>query len=82
MAGNFHPFVGDQVIGAIQRIEYVSTTKNYYGLAAPGTAETDPGWSIREETLDTQGRTVQINYAGKTSEYGLQWNLRATYTYG
>lgn len=81
MAGNFHPLTGDQVINAKQRIQYVSATKNYYGLAAPGTEESDPGWQIREETLDTQGRTTEINFANGTLEYALQWSLRASYTY-
>ena len=81
MAGDFFPLSGDQVINAAQRIEYVSATKNYYGLAAPGTTETMPGWAIREETLDSQGRTTAIKFANGTVGYSQQWSLRATYSY-
>ena len=81
MPGLFHPLVGDQVINARQEIEYVSSTKTYYGLAAPGTATDQAGWQIREETLDTQGRTTSIKFASRTVEYNLVWADRATYTY-
>lgn len=81
MAGNFHPLGGDQVINAKQRLEYASATVNYYGLAAPGTAEDAAGWQIRRETLDASGRTTQINFAQGTLEYSSQWSLRATYDY-
>ena len=81
MAGNFHPLSGDQVINPTQRIQYVSTTRNLYGLAAPSTAEGDAGWQIREELLDTQGRTTEINFAGGTREYNQIWSNRATLSY-
>lgn len=81
MAGNFHPLTGDQVINAKARMQYVSTTRNLYGLAAPGTLETAAGWQIREEILDSQGRTIEINFAGGTLEYSQVWSNRATLTY-
>ena len=81
MAGLFHPFVGDQVINAKQRIHYASATTIYYGLAAPGASEDDPAWQIRRETLDAQGRTTEINFAGGTVEYGQVWANRTTLTY-
>ena len=81
MAGNFHPIGFDQVINAKQRIQYVSTTRNLYGLAAPGTAEDQAGWAIREEVLDDQGRTIEINFASATSEYGVKWSDRLTLVY-
>ena len=81
MAGNFHPIGFDQVINAKQRLEYVSSTINYYGLAAPGTLTSEAGWSIRRETLDTSGRTIQVDLAGGSSEYGQIWDNRATLTY-
>lgn len=81
MAGNFHPLTGDQVINAKQRIEYASATINYYGLAAPGTEESAAGWQIRRETLDAQGRTIQIDFAGGTLEYSQSWSSRAVLTY-
>lgn len=82
MAGNFHPLSGDQVINAQQRIDYVSSTKNYYGLAAPGALTSDSAWQIREETLDSQGRTIAIKFAGSTLEYNQIWDNRAVLTYG
>ena len=81
MAGNFHPLGFDQVINARQEIDYVSATKNYYGLAAPGTVTSAAGWQIREETLDSQGRTTSIKFAGGTLEYNQVWDNRATLTY-
>lgn len=81
MPGNFHPIGFDQVINAKQRIDYSSSTINYYGLAAPGTATSAAGWSIRRETLDSQGRTIQIDFAGGTSEYGQIWDSRAVLSY-
>lgn len=81
MAGNFHPLTGDQVINAKQRIQYASATINYYGLAAPGTLTSEAGWQIRRETLDDQGRTTQIDFAGGTLEYNQIWDNRATLDY-
>lgn len=84
MAGNFHPIGFDQVINAKQRLAYDTATPpvtNYYGLAAPGTAEDAPGWSIRRETLDSDGRTIQIDFAGGSSEYGQIWANRLTLSY-
>ena len=81
MPGNFHGIVGDQVIASKQRIQYVSSTRNLYGLAAPGTAESAAGWQIREEILDSQGRTIEINFAGGTAEYGQIWSSRLTLVY-
>ena len=81
MAGNWHPLTGDQVINAKQRIEYVSATINYYGLASPGAATSDAGWQIRRETLDSQSRTIQIDFAGGTLEYNQIWDNRATLAY-
>ena len=81
MAGDFHPLSGDQVINAKQRIQYVSTTKNRYGIAAPGTAEDAPGWQIREETLDSQGRTIAIDFANATVGYINKWSERANFDY-
>ena len=82
MPGLFHPLVGDQVINAKQRVQYVSSTQVYYGYAAPGTAEDAEGWLIVQETLDAQGRTTQMDFAASTSEYINIWTNRATYTYG
>ena len=81
MAGNFHPLTGDQVINAKARMHYVSATRNLYGLAAPGTLETDSGWAIREEILDSQQRTIEINFAGGTLEYGQRWDQRLSLVY-
>ena len=81
MPGNFHPLVGDQAINAKQRVDYNSSTINYYGFAAPGTATGTAGWQIRRETLDSQGRTIQIDFAGGTSEYGQIWDNRLTLLY-
>ena len=81
MAGNFHPLSGDQVINAPQSIQYVSSTKNYYGLAAPGTVSSAAAWQIREETLDAIGRTIEIKFAGGTLEYNQVWDNRATLSY-
>ena len=84
MAGNFHLIGFDQVINAKQRLAYDTASPpvtNYYGLAAPGTAETDAGWSIRRETLDSQGRTTAVDFAGGSSEYGQIWANRLTISY-
>lgn len=81
MAGNFHPLTGDQVVNAKQRIQYVDTTTNYYGLAAPGTSEEAAGWQIRRETLDSQGRTTAIDFASGTLENNQIWTNRATLLY-
>jgi len=81
MAGNFHPLVGDQAINAKQRIDYISATRILYGFSAPGTLESAASWQIREETLDSEGRTIAINFAGRTLEYNQIWNNRLTLTY-
>ncbi len=83
MAGNFHPISFDQAINAKQRIDYVSATRILYGFAAPGTAETDGGWAIREEILDSNQRTIEINFARSTIEYSEnnKWSDRLTYIY-
>ena len=81
MPGNFHPLVGDQAINSKQRVQYVNATRILYGLAAPGTAEDAAGWSIREETLDSSGRTIEINFANATAEYGAKWSERLTLSY-
>lgn len=81
MAGEFHPIGFDQVINASQRIQYVTTTRNLYGLAAPGAKETDAAWSIREETLDSSQRTIGIRFAGGTSAYSQVWADRLSLSY-
>ena len=81
MAGQFIALSGDQVINAKQRIQYVSTTRNLYGLAAPGTATSAAGWQIREEILDSQDRTTEINFAGGTLEFIQVWDDRLNYSY-
>ena len=81
MAGQFIALSGDQVINAKQRIQYVSTTRNLYGLAAPGTATSVAGWQIREEILDSQDRTTEINFAGGTLEFIQVWDDRLNYSY-
>ena len=81
MPGNFHPLSGDQVINAKQRIEYVSSTINYYGLASPGTATSAAGWQIRRETLDSQQRTTAIDFAGGTLALEQIWDNRASLDY-
>ena len=88
MGGLFQPLVGDQVINAKQRMAYdLATTvsggasRNLYGIAAPGSEENAEAWMIREEIIDSQGRSIQINFAGGTLEYIKKWSERLTYTY-
>jgi hypothetical protein len=81
MAGNFHPLVGDQAINARQEMDYVSDTKHYYGFAAPGKLTSDPGWQIRELTLDTNGRSVRVKFANGSLGYDFVWDDRATFDY-
>lgn len=81
MAGNFHPLVGDQVINAKQRIDYVSATRTIYGYAAPGMAEDAAGWQVYEELLDSQGRPTETNFAGGTLDRIHKWSERLTLTY-
>ena len=81
MAGNFHPMVGDQALNAKQRVHYVSTIRILYGLAAPGTPTSSPGWQIRQETLNNSGQTTDIDFAGGTAEYGAIWDDRLGLSY-
>jgi hypothetical protein len=81
MAGEFHPLSFDQVINAKQRIDYASSTTNYYGLAAPGSPTSQARWQIRRETLDSSGRTTAIDFAGGTLAYSQIWDNRATLSY-
>lgn len=81
MAGNFSPIVGDQAINSKQRIDYVSATRVLYGFAAPGTDEASPGWQIRQQTLDAQGRTTHIDFAGGTLARNQVWTSRMSLDY-
>ena len=72
---------GELLLHLKQKSEYVSATKNYYGLTAPGNATSAAAWQIRQETLDSQGRTTDIQFANGSIDYNLIWDNRATYTY-
>ena len=64
------------------RIDYADTTTNYYGLASPGRTTSEAAWQIRKETLDSQGRTTLIQFAGSTHQCNQVWDNRATLSYG
>lgn len=73
--------VGNVLINYQQVIDYASTTTNYYGVAPPGTAQSDARWQIRRETLDSQGRTTNIQFANGSINLDQTWTTRASQTY-
>jgi YD repeat-containing protein len=52
----------------------------YYGLAAIGSAKSDPAWQIRKFTYDTNGRMTDRQFAGGTNEFTNIWDNRASIT--
>jgi hypothetical protein len=64
-----------------QKIDYNSATVTYYGYASPGTLTTAAAWRIVKETMDSQGRTISIEYAGGASERNQIWDNRASLSY-
>ena len=69
------------ILGSKQRLDYASSTINYYGIAAPGSLTSQAVWQIRRETLDSLQRTIQIDFAGGTIDQTQIWDNRATLTY-
>jgi len=63
------------------RIDYANATTNYYGRATPGAAASAAAWQIRKETLDSQGRTTLIQFAGGTHHFTQIWDDRASLSY-
>jgi len=63
------------------RIDYADATTNYYGKATPGAATSDALWQIRKETLDSEGRTTLIQFAGGTHHFTQVWDSRASLNY-
>ena len=63
------------------RIDYASTTVNYYGHASPSSATSSAVWRIKRETLDSQGRTTAIEYADGSAGFLSIWDNRATLSY-
>lgn len=66
----------------VLRVDYASTTINYYGHAPVGSATSDASWRIKRETLDSQGRTTAIEFAGSSANFGQIWDNRAVLIYG
>ena len=75
------PITGDVATHFQVRIEYADSATNYYGLASPGVATSTAGWQIRKETLDSQGRTTLVQFAGGTHHFTQVWDNRATLSY-
>lgn len=60
------------------KVDYANSVTNFYGHASPQANESDAVWRIRKETLDSQGRTIDIQFAGKTNSFIHVWNDRAS----
>jgi len=63
-------------------IDYASATINYYGYSSPNVKGSDKLWRIRRETLDSQGRTIKIEFADGNQNFNNVWNDRASLNYG
>ena len=63
------------------RIDYASSTINYYGHASPNSAQTAAVWRVKRETLDGQGRTTVIEFADGNASFDNVWADRATLSY-
>lgn len=61
------------------RLDEVSATVTYIGIAAPVAVETDLVWQIRKITI--VGTVTSIKYASGEDRFNKSWSLRATYTY-
>ena len=61
--------------------DYASATVEYYGHASPGSATTSAVWRIRRRTLDANGRTTAIEWAGRAGNFDQICSDRATAVY-
>lgn len=68
--------------GLSLEIDYANSTTNYYGYASPGSTTDEEVWAIKRETLDDNGRTLRIQWAGKQSARNQIWDNRTGLTYG
>lgn len=67
-----------------QRTAYVAGSDNmlteYFGLALPGTAESDPKWIIIKNSYSGNAQTG-TDFAGGKNEFAFSWTNRESYTY-
>ena len=64
-----------------QRMDYASATIQYVGTASPSAKTSDSVWKIMRLTLDSSGRTTQIEWAGLAATYTQIWDQRADLVY-
>ena len=64
-----------------QIIDYASSTVNYVGLASPSASVASAVWQIKRLTLDSSGRTTNVEFAGLSANFDQIWNSRADLTY-
>ena len=76
------PKTASELDDLIVRIDYASSTINYYGHASPGSGQGNAVWRIKRETLDSQSRTTVIEYADSNAQFDNVWADRATLSYG
>ena len=75
------PKAASELDDLLLRIDYASSTINYYGHAPPGSATSAAVWRIKRETLDSQSRTTLIQYADGDAGFNNVWDDRATLSY-
>jgi len=64
------------------RLDYASgQNPTYLGIAAPGTAESDPLWQIRKLTFDGNNNVTAIKYADGSTLFNKEWDDRDSLTY-
>lgn len=61
------------------KVDSVSSTVIYIGMAQIGTATSVSEWQIRKVTID--GTATSIEWANSTDAFTNEWDERASYTY-
>lgn len=62
------------------RIDEVSPSLSYYGVAAPGSATSAPVWMI-QKIATGPGNSLVITWADGNTEFDNVWDDRASLTY-
>lgn len=61
------------------RVDAVSSSLTYIGLALVGSSESDPSWRILE--IAVSGTVTTIKYAGGDTDFNSVWTDRASLSY-
>lgn len=81
-ADNQSPTAVESQDNYVTLVDYDSGTNPIYvGKAAPGTATSSLGWSIKKLTWDGNDNPTAIKWASGTESFDKEWDERTSYSY-